>query len=805
MKNRIPILFFLTFLLLSGKVPGQVSGVIREAERGTPLAGVEVYAEPSNAIAVTDRKGRFEFRKLKPGSYRLISFSEDFASHKQVIELGDVPVKLTWTLKRLEVNLDAVEIVEDASKDDYGLLCSIEGTAIYASKKNEVIRPGLMAANLSTNNSRQIYAKVAGLNIWESDGAGLQLGIGGRGLSPNRTSNFNTRQNGYDISADALGYPETYYTPPTEAVERIEVVRGAAALQYGTQFGGMLNFIMKSGPQDKPVQVTARQTLGSFGLYNAFTSIGGTVGRFSYYGFYQYKRGNGWRENSGFENHTAYGGFQYRATANLRLGLELTHLEYVAQQAGGLTDVLFEQDPRQSIRDRNWFKINWNLAAFKLDYKPGKRTHIDSRTFGLLAERHALGFLGVISRIDPLEERDYIRGYFRNLGHESRLIHKYSLRENPSAILVGFRAYRGRTRNTQGFANDGDGPDFQYLNADEPGNSDYTFPSQNIAVFAENFFQLSPKFSVTPGIRYEYIRTASDGYFYQRTYNLAGDLLFEQKTDDEKDRSRDLVLAGVGLSYKPMQGLELYGNFSQNYRAINFNDLRVVNPNFRIDENLKDERGFNADLGFRGSYKKFLRWDVSLFYLQYRDRIGLRLAVDSVLFNLYRFRTNIADSRNLGFESLVELDVWKAFAGPESPTSLTLFSNFAMIHARYVNSDDPAIQDRFVELVPPVTLKTGLSFRHKGFMATAQYAYTHEHFTDATNAERTSTAVNGIIPSYSVMDLSLSYQWKFLKVEAGANNVLDARYFTRRAAGYPGPGIIPADGRSFYGTLQVQL
>ena len=84
----------------------------------------------------------------------------------------------------------------------------------------------------------------------------FQLGIGGRGLSPNRNSNFNTRQNGYDISADALGYPESYYTPPAESIERIEVVRGAASLQFGTQFGGMLNFRFKKGPQDKNLNYT---------------------------------------------------------------------------------------------------------------------------------------------------------------------------------------------------------------------------------------------------------------------------------------------------------------------------------------------------------------------------------------------------------------------------------------------------------------------------------------------------------------------------------------------------------------------
>mgnify|MGYP006307109133 FL=1 len=109
-----------------------------------------------------------------------------------------------------------------------------ERAALYAAKKNEVVLVEDLTANLATSNSRQIYAKVAGLNIWESDGAGVQLGLGGRGLSPNRNSNFNTRQNGYDIAADALGYPESYYTPPPQALRRIEIVRGAASLQYGT-------------------------------------------------------------------------------------------------------------------------------------------------------------------------------------------------------------------------------------------------------------------------------------------------------------------------------------------------------------------------------------------------------------------------------------------------------------------------------------------------------------------------------------------------------------------------------------------
>src|SRR6202012_3520904 len=139
-------------------------------------------------------------------------------------------------------------------------LKDVDGTGIYAGKKSEggIIKD--INANTATNNSRQIYSKVAGLNICENaGGAGIQLAIGGRGLDPNRVSNFNTRQNGYDIAADALGYPESYYTPPAEAMERIEIVRGARSLQYGTQFGGILNFRLNSGPDSTKMQVIARE------------------------------------------------------------------------------------------------------------------------------------------------------------------------------------------------------------------------------------------------------------------------------------------------------------------------------------------------------------------------------------------------------------------------------------------------------------------------------------------------------------------------------------------------------------------
>jgi Fe(3+) dicitrate transport protein len=111
-----------------------------------------------------------------------------------------------------------------------------------------------------------------------------------------------------------------------------------------------------------------------------------------------------------------------------------------------------------------------------------------------------------------------------------------------------------------------------------------------------------------------------------------------------------------------------------------------------------------------------------------------------------------------------------------------------------------------VEFVPNVNLKSGFRLGYRNFKASVQYSYLSSQFTDATNSrESDASAVIGIIPEYSIIDLSMSYQIKMFRIEANVNNLANAMYFTRRATGYPGPGILPSDGRSFYLTLQFKL
>lgn len=805
-------LFFLLLLFFCASfISAQsfsISGKITTEKEGESPE-IEVFLQQKSKF-IKVKNGTFKLDSLFPGNYTFTLFSEGYHTISQTISLVDENIKVVFQLEKLSRKIKTVAI-EEKKSNQFGIsrLKPVEGTAIYAGKKSEVVEMDNVVANLATNNSRQIYGKVAGLNIWESDGAGIQLGIGGRGLNPNRVSNFNTRQNGYDISADALGYPESYYSPPAEAMERIEIVRGAASLQYGTQFGGFLNFKLKDGPKTEPFELVSRQTIGSFGLFNSFNSIGGNKGKLKYYSYYQYKTGNGWRPNSDFDVHNAHVNLSYQFNTKTSIGFEYTFMHYLSQQAGGLTDFEFEQNPQQSNRSRNWFKVNWNLMAFHLDHKFSDQTKFNFRAFGLLAGREAVGNLDRITQADIIgTPRNLLSDSYTNFGFENRLLHRYSIFNKTSVFLIGMRYYNGFTNRSQGNGSNDVDADFNYQMPNQPEDSKYEFPSQNLSIFTENIFYLNPKFSVTPGLRFEYISTNADGYYFDRFIASNGDTLKNNQRFEERNNDRNFLLAGVGFSYKPTEQFELYANFSQNYRSINFNDMRIANPNYEVDPNLKDETGFSVDLGIRGNKNNWFNYDISLFLLQYDNRIGntlISVTNANQVSRVVRLRTNISNSRSIGLESFFEVNILPLFGITNAKYNFSLFSNFSLMDARYIDSKESAFNGNKVELVPQVIFKGGASLSFKKLRISYQYSYTAEQYTDATNAEFASNAVYGIVPEYTVIDLSAAYKFKKLFIEGGINNLSNNYYFTRRAIGYPGPGIIPSDPRNFYLTLGVKL
>jgi Fe(3+) dicitrate transport protein len=147
---------------------------------------------------------------------------------------------------------------------------------------------------------------------------------------------------------------------------------------------------------------------------------------------------------------------------------------------------------------------------------------------------------------------------------------------------------------------------------------------------------------------------------------------------------------------------------------------------------------------------------------------------------------------------------------PKNTGNISVFGSYAYNDARYgsfkvvseVNSTlvETNYRNKQVEYAPENIVRTGITYDYKNFFITGQTSYTDQVFADANNTVAPSNnGQNGLIPAYTVYDVSAGYNHKSgIKVRAGINNVTNEIYFTRRSGGYPGPGLLPADGRTAF-------
>jgi Fe(3+) dicitrate transport protein len=698
--------------------------------------------------------------------------------------------------------LPDVTIVGRNSKSDYQQMPEIVGTNIYAGKKNALIVLENVQGNVVNNTMRQVLAKVPGIHIWESDPSGIQIGIATRGLSPNRSWEFNVRQNGYDIAADPFGYPEAYYNPPLQSVQRMEIIRGQSALQYGPQFGGMVNYIIRNGSEiNKAFEIQTDQTVGSNNLRNSFTAIGGKREKMNYYTFFDQRAGDGWRKNSQFYTKAGFGTITYHVNKKLDLTFEVLQSHIRSQQPGGLTDQQILQNPQQSLRQRNWIDITWTTPAIIANYRINQHTIWNTKLYAIIGDRNSVGYLQAINIKDSINPntlqynpRLVNLDKYRNYGLESRLITDYALGNMQNSISAGIRLYTGTTHRLA------DGKGSTAVNYDIAIEGifprDISFVSNNAAVFVENIFRLTDHWCIIPGMRYEWLEGSASG---RNGLNANATPILLQNIN----RSRSFILAGIGTEYHISKNTEIYANISQAYRPIQFANLQAPPTTDIVDPNLKDAKGFNTDLGYRGKINSFLQFDVSVFYLNYNNRIGTIIPSGKN----YRLITNVGASNSKGVESYIEFNPIRAFT-KSSKTDCIVFASYSYTNASYsTNHADASTKGKKVENAPANILRAGITMSVHALQLTAQMSKVDETFSDATNTIiPTANGNTGLIPAYTVTDLTATYKIaKNWTIKSGVNNLLNANYFTRRAGGYPGPGALPADGRNFFITVSAKL
>ncbi|MFN9351236.1 MAG: TonB-dependent receptor family protein [Gemmatimonadota bacterium] len=678
-------------------------------------------------------------------------------------------------------------------------LQQIDASGTRVGRRTEVIDPSL-AGTPVLNNTRQAFARSPGVMVWEQDMSGVQSSVAVRGLSPNRSWELNTRQDGADIASDPFGYPEAYYTPPLEAVDRIEFIRGAASLQHGPQLGGMLNYVMRRGRADAPFALDVAQRGGTGGLYTAHVGAGGQAGRLNWYAFFNGRQGDGWRQLGEFRQGTAAVRADLAVSERTTLRASATRMDYVLRQPGGLSEAQFAADARQGRRPRDWFGAPWTIPHLTLEHRLGPATHLHVSGFGLYGERNSIGVIAGPAIADSgTNPRRVDRDAYRNAGLEARVVHGTTVAGRSAALVAGLRASTGRTTRMR--ARGAEGGSF-VLDEAAPRSLDLVFDTRNAAAFAELSLEVAPGFLLSPGLRVERIAMTGAGQWAPASGTTF--LVTGPARPATGARTSTVALGGLGLSWRAPAGLEVYGNVAQAFRPVTFAE-QFPNDLVAVDPALGPARGVNADLGVRRAVSRTLTFDVSAFWLRYADRIGVvsgaALGADSLRFPA-GLRRNVGQSTHYGLEAFGELDLSALAGGARlAGGSVSWWTATSRTVASFTGGP---LRGRQVEYAPGWIVRSGLSWRAPGAHVSLQGSYVDGVWSDAANTRFRADGVQGWIPAYRVVDASVRVPLvRGVAFEGSVHNLLDARYATRRATGYPGPGLVPGDGRVVVAGLVV--
>lgn len=687
-------------------------------------------------------------------------------------------------------------IIRSYHKNDLERLGDLHQNFIVAGKKNEVILVQNLNANLAEKTGRQIFAKVPGAFVYDMDGSGNQMNLSTRGLDPHRSWEYNVRQNGIMTNSDIYGYPASHYSPPMESIRKIELIRGTSSLQYGAQFGGMINYVTKTADTTKPISFESINSAGSYDLFSSYNAVGGKVGKWQYYAYYHKRVSDGYRKNARSDAESQFVSLTYQAARNFRIKAETGRSTYRFRIPGPLTDALFNSDPRQSTRSGNYFSPDIYVPSLSFDWDINARTRLSWVNSAVLGTRSSVQYIALANVADdPTKNRQVDIDGFNSYASELKLTREYKIGNQKSILIGGVRVINNRLHRRQV----GKGTTGTEYDLSITGNwgRDLQYKTKNVAFFAENLFYLTSKLKVSPSFRVESGNT-----------DMTGTISYYAPEKLPTSIKHTFPLFGVTAQYQLKKDLELYAGWAQAYRPVIFSDIIPPTALDRTNPDLKDASGSNTEIGLRGHLAEKLNFDVTYFQIDYKNRIGSLILPDASTGTNYVYKTNTGTTVTRGLEVFAEFKAYQTNKG-----QISLFTSTSYFDAEYtkgsvvLTGENKSIVGNKLETVPEWISRSGLNVQFRKFSASLQYSYVAESFSDALNTVTPGVdGAKGVVPSYSLWDLNTSIGIaKNYTFKLGINNLTNTQYFTKRPTGYPGVGVWSSDGRSIVGTFVVQI
>ena len=523
--------------------------------------------------------------------------------------------------------LDEEQVVSepDPAVDFARFLPDVGDVEIYDGKKTQVIEPKELP-KIANDNYRQALSRTPGLVLAEESTPLVSIGY--RGFDPNRTQTTMVLKDGIPISADMIGYPENYYLPPIDSVDTIDFLHGGAALLYGPQPGGALNYVTRKPKAGVGFSLLSNQTWGSDSFFSSYDEVSGTVGRVGYDVYYYQKQGLGFRErNSDFGLWSGSAKTTYAIDDRSSFTAGFDGYSEENGEPGGLCPIRSSSDPKNcsnspdvvsyaADRDaysRLWDRfslqryVGWGIYENTIDPNTFLRVAIWGGSYDRWSRRQRGGGFGTLPTGEAASTTAIERQKFRVAGLDARVKRDWHAWGETHTLTTGVEYFHDDSPRTDRRGTTPEA-DWGELRGESFRTTDYG------SAFAENRFVFG-KFSFVPSIRLENYAQSVD-----ESVNV--DKAAAEVPLADESNYQFVPLVGLGTSYRLRSSVEIYANASSAYRPEIFTQAVPTSPNLVVPRNLKPTGSWQYEIGLRGQPFPWVFWDTSLFWIDVADAIG---------------------------------------------------------------------------------------------------------------------------------------------------------------------------------------
>ncbi|UTW06922.1 TonB-dependent receptor family protein [Pseudomonas benzenivorans] len=605
--------------------------------------------------------------------------------------------------------------------------------------------------------------RVPGVKVFDETGTGALPQIAVRGLYESRSGRVQVLSDGIPLALAPYGQTSLSLFPQTLAtVERIDIVRGGAAVQYGpNNVGGVINFISRPIPRQWETTLQEKATFapGGRSLWDSYLGTGGYLtDNFGLQLDLNTVTGEYGREHSDSEvqNYRLRGQWDIDDTRSLSFGVQRYKADL--DLAGALSVADYKDDPRQSTRDLDRFEGDsdrvWGTYSQYLGaVGPFDSAEFSWTNFAQHSYRNFLIGLPFTPDATPTTFQDAPRD-FRVWGSEPRLSLSLDGDSVSQTWLLGARLVK-------------EDVDFE-VNRQNLGSGahsvirDWTFDDEAKAAYVSNAIKLlDGRLTLTPGVRYEHARMEyADGV-----------------SGVERQSVAEEWLPGLSLGYQLDDAWFLYANAQKSLRLPQITSIVK-------DGDVAAELAWNYETGVRYTPWQGLRVDLGLYRIDFEDQIEYNRSND-------RFE-NLGSTRHQGLESEV-------FWTPAALPNLDLHAGYA-----YLDSEQRAGAFAGNEVPFASRHQITLDGRYR-FAEVWTYSldglYFSGAYTDAANSrDENANASVGRLPAYWLWNTAIEREFKLddgslLTTSAGISNLFDRQYYFRGIDTSPW-GRQPAPGRT---------